>query len=168
MKLRAFFLTFLLAAVALHAEFKIDTVLASEKSDPKNAPAIIAFAAVDNPKFLLPLVSASVQAFPGQAVEIVRAMLKVAPKQVLEIVRAAVSAQPKQADGISSVAVAALPDQADQIIKTANEAAAGAPETAEPSPTGGNLGPNGAAGVSPSAPPFPAQPIRPDLVSPSS
>jgi len=168
MKLRAFFLTFLLAAVALHAEFKIDTVLASAKSDPKNAPAIIAFAAVDNPKFLLPLVSASVDALPEQAVEIVRALLKVAPKQALEIVRAAVIAQPKLVGGISSVAVALLPDRADQIIKVANDAAAGVPETAEASPTGGNLGPNGVAGSSPSAPAFPAQPIRPDLVSPSS
>jgi hypothetical protein len=168
MKLRAFFITFLLATVALHAEFRIGDVLASAKSDPKNAPAIIAFAAVDNPRFLLPLLSGSVEALPDQAVEIVRALLKVAPNKALDIVRVAIQAQPKLAVKISSVAVALLPDQADQIIKVAGDTAAGAPETAEASPTGGDIGPNGAAGASPSAPPFPAQPIRPDLVSPSS
>ena len=83
MKLRALIITFFLATVALHAEFKVDTVLANAKSDPKNAPAIVAFAAVDNPKFLLPLLSAAVDAFPDQAVEIVQALLKANPAQLL-------------------------------------------------------------------------------------
>jgi hypothetical protein len=166
MKLRAFIITFFLATVALRAEVKVDSMLANAKSDPKNAPAIVALAAVDNPKFLLPIVSASVEALPNQAVEIVRALLKIAPKQALEIVRAAINAQPQLAGRISSMAAAMFPDQAEQIVKAADDAAAGVPETAEASPTSSNLG--GSAGAFPSAPAFPAQPIRPDLVSPSS
>jgi len=141
--------------------------LSHAKSDLKNAPAIVATAALDNPKFLLQIVSASVAAFPEQTVEIVRAVLKVAPKQVLEIVRAATIAQPTLAVRISSMAAAMLPEQADDIIRVAGDAAAGTPETAEASPNS-DLGPKGGSGARPVAPPFPAQPIRPDLVSPSS
>lgn len=167
MKLRTLFLTCFFAAGALHAETKLESVLTNAKSDPKNAPAIIAFAAVEEPKSLLPLVTAAVQSFPERAVEIVRAVLKVAPKQAQDIVRAAILAQPKLAVKISSMAAALLPDQAEQIIKVASDAAAGGPEEAVASPNE-NLGPKGAASAAPGLPPFPAQSIRPDLVSPSS
>jgi hypothetical protein len=166
-KFLSFILAFFLAASALRAEVNINSVINSARRDPKNAPAIIAFAAIDNPKALLPILSAAVAAFPDQAVEIVRALLKVAPKQVVEIVHAAVLAQPKLSTDIVTVALAAAPEQAAAIQRTADDAAKNEVETAIASPSDTNLG-GGTNSGAPSAPPFPAQPIRPDLVSPSS
>jgi hypothetical protein len=166
--------SFLLVATGLRAEFSIDSLVANAAADPGNAPAIVANAAVKNPKFLTRIVSATVAAFPRQAVDIVRALLKVDPDYAKEIVRAAIRSQPKLAVKITDAAVQALPDMSAALVKTAIDAApddikddiaASVQDNAGGEPSGGRAAGNGGTTASGS---FPSQPINPDLVSPSS
>lgn len=175
MKAKAYLvlLNFLLLAAGLRAaapaEFKVETVVAAALRDVKNAPAIIALAAGDNPKFLAQITAAALTALPDQSVEIVQTLLEVAPKQYAEIVQAAIHAQPKLSVEITSMALAALPDQSAGIMKAA--LAAAPPEqrgaiNAVAKEKGAETS-NPGAGQAP-APTFPSQPINPNLVSPSS
>lgn len=155
-----------LAAAPLHAQTKTDAVVAEAIASPKNAAALIGWAAVENPESAPQLAAAAVTALPEQSVDIVRALLKAAPSQAAAIVRAAIVVRPDKAVDIASVAVVTLPAQASEITKAAAEAAPAsvrtqiaalkAPEEARASRT------------APSTTPFPTQPIRPDIVSPSS
>jgi hypothetical protein len=85
------------------------------------------------------------------------------PVSAVEIVRAAILAQPRLASDITSVAVGVLPGQAPAII-------AAAVDVAPPDLRGAIAAPTTSGGTgagAPTVPPFPAQPIRPDLVSQS-
>lgn len=164
-KILGCFAALFLLTTAFPAEFKVDSLLVKAASDLKHAPAIVARVAVKNPKFLVEIVSATVEAFPDQAVGIIRALLLALPDQADGIVQAAILAQPKMSVQIAAAAVAALPDQAADIVKTA-EAAAPADlrrEVAGTVPTA--LADH--ARSSPVPPSFPVQPVRPDAVSPS-
>lgn len=159
---------FLTTAGAHAAESKIDAVVAGAVRDPKNAPLIVAIAAGENPKSIAALVSAAVAALPDQTVEMVGALLEVVPKQRSEILRAAILGQPKLSVEITTVALAMFPDQSAEIMKTAIEFA---PENLRGSiAVLGNRVTFFDSTGRPSRPgrgSFPAQPIRPDLVSPS-
>jgi hypothetical protein len=85
------------------------------------------------------------------------------PVSAVEIVRAAILAQPRLASDITSAAVGVLPGQTPEIITAATDVAPPDLRGAIAAPTTGG----GAGGGAPTVPPFPAQPIRPDLVSPS-
>lgn len=155
-----------LAGAPLHAGTKTETVIAEAVSSPKNAVALIGWAAVENPESAPQLAAAALLALPDQSIEIVRALLKAVPARAAAIVRAAIVVQPDKAVDIASVAIVTLPAQTAEITKAAAEAAPEAvrariaaltpPQEAQASRT------------VPSTTPFPAQPIRPDLVSPSS
>jgi hypothetical protein len=158
-----------LTAVGVHAaDPKIDATIASAVRDPKNAPLIVAIAAGENPKSIAALVSAAVAALPDQTVEMVGAVLEVAPKQRSEILRAAILGQPKLSVEIATIALAMFPDQSAEIMKTAIEFA---PENLRGSIAvlGNRVTFFDSAGrpTRPGRGSFPAQPIRPDLVSPS-
>jgi hypothetical protein len=154
------------------AEFNAQAFAINVRSDPKNAPAIVAMAVVDNPKAVSRIVTAGVKALPKQAVSIVKAALRVDPKQAVSIVKAAILAEPRLAVEITNAATATLPGQSAEITKAAE---AVAPEDLKESIAGSgsdggtdNLGESKVSGGSPPAPSFPSQPVQPDLVSPSS
>lgn len=152
---------------------KVEVTIANALGSPKNAPAIIGLAVIDNPKSLLELVSAGVTAFPEQTVEIVRVVLKFAPKRALEIVRAAIIAQPKLAPEIVAMAALTFPDLIEKFNDIAYELSPdemkARGKTVSFAPVEQPLKSRGASSTSGNTPPsFPAQPIRPDLVSPSS
>lgn len=161
-----------LAFKALNAaEFNAQSLAINERSDPRNAPAIVAMAAVENPKAISRIVAAGVKALPKQTLSIVRAVLRVEPKQAAAVVRAAILAEPRLATEIANEATTLLPDQASAITKAA---VAAAPEDLKDSIGGStdggseNLGEVNASGGTPPAPSFPSQPVQPDVVSPSS
>ncbi len=162
-----------LAFNALYAaDFNAQSLAINERSDPRNAPAIVAMAAVENPRAISRIVTAGVKALPKQTLSIVKAVLRVAPKQAAAVVKAAILAEPRLATEIASEATTLLPDQASAITKAA---VAAAPEDLKDSIEGGstdggseNLGEANASGGTPPAPSFPNQPVQPDVVSPSS
>jgi len=155
----------LLSAASLRADPEVDAVMARARESRQNSAAIVANAALDHPKSLLPLVTASMTELPAQAAEILKLLLKVQPKQAAAIVRAAVLAQPELAKEIAAVAIATLPDQADALLQAAVDAA---PEAARIEIAALKDNPPGTTGQSLKSPGFPVQPIRPDLISPSS
>jgi hypothetical protein len=159
----------LLGAAGLEAQYNTASLVINAKSDPKNAPSIVAMAALENPKYTLLIVNAAVRAMPARTVEIVRAVLRVDPKDAAEIVRQAILAQPSQAVEITTAAVALLPDQSAAIVKAA---VAVAPvdlrsAIAAPSDTGGGIGNENVSGGSPVSPSFPSQPVDAGLISPA-
>jgi len=95
-------------------------------------------------------------------------VLKVLPKRAVEIVRASILAQPRLAPEIAAVAAGTLPDQSAEIIAAAVDAAPADLRSAIVAPTTGGAIPGGGDTGRAAAPSFPAQPVRPDLVSPSS
>jgi len=154
-------------------DFSAQSLATNVRSDPRNAPAIVAMAAVENPRAITRVITAGVRALPRQTLAIEKAVLQVAPKQAPAIVRAAILAQPARAVEITATATKLFPDQAAAITKAAlavapadaKEAIAG---TASDSSSDDNLGESKASGGPPPAPSFPSQPVQPDLVSPSS
>jgi hypothetical protein len=169
MNARLFFLitTIVVANIGRAADPTVDSVVAGARSDPANAPAIVALAVIEHPKSLERIVTDSVAALPDRAVDIVRALLKVAPKQAAAIVGAAIQGAPKLAVEITTAAVALLPDRRAEIIAAAVDAAPVELRGVFTAPMGESLRASGI--TSDTTPPsFPAQPIRPDLVSPSS
>lgn len=168
---------FLLSAVFLSAvaglnaaDFNAQSLAINVRSDPKNAPAIVALAAVENPRAISRIVTAGIKALPKQTLAIVKAVLRVSPKQAPAIVKAAILAQPRLAVEIANEATTLVPDEASEITKAAE---AVAPEDLRDSIAGSeggtdNLGESRASGGAPPTPGFPTQPVQPDLVSPSS
>jgi len=162
------------ASAARAADFDAPTLITNVRSDPRNAPAIVAMAAVENPHAVTRVVTAGVKALPRQTLAIEKAVLQVDPKQAPAIVKAAIVAEPSMAVAITSTATKLLPDQAAAITKAAlsvapadaKEAIAGT--NGEGSGSDDNLGESKASGGAPAAPSFPSQPVQPDLVSPSS
>lgn len=158
----------LVSSLSAQAEIDIDSLIERAARDPKNASAITEHAAKQNPDQLLAIAAAAVARFPEQAVEIVGFLVKLAPKQVADIVRAAIEAQPSLAVEITTVAVAALPSSSEAIVQAALEVS-----PKEVRMTVASLHRRGPeqAFASPgrqSAPTFPSQPVRPDvIVSPS-
>lgn len=148
------------------ADVDLEALVKVARNSSKNAPAIVADAAAENPKERARIVAAAVAAMPDRAVEIVRAVLQASPKDAAEVVKAAIQSLPKLADEIVPMAVAMYPAYAVQIRQAAEEASRDV-ETAVAAPSEKGLG-QGAGMTGSSAPAFPAQPIRPDLVSPSS
>jgi hypothetical protein len=155
------------------AQVDLQALVINIRSDPKNSPAIVAMAVVENPRSVSRIVATSVKALPRHTVNIVKAALRVAPKQATSIVRAAILAEPSLAVEITNAATAAVPDQSAAILKVAVAAApadlkdqiGGTPESAS---SDDNLGESkGSSGPPPSVS-FPSQPVQPDLVSPSS
>ena len=147
-------ISLLFAAVTVRADFNLDSVVASAKADTKNAPAIVAKAAVDNPNFAIQLVSAAVKALPDQAVGITQAVLNALPNRAIEVVRAVIEAQPKLAAEIVAAVLREKPELAGQIA-----AIPGLPTDVQQvlvAPPG------------PAIPVFPPQPVTPEIVSPSS
>jgi hypothetical protein len=168
--------------------------MALAMKEPKQAPLVIEYAAEDNPSLLLPLVDAAVKAFPDQAVAIVAALMKAVEKgpadrltdaerlkrrkRQREILGAAILAAPKLAVPLTEMALARFSGQATELLETAlaaapaelrTEVAAVAKKISEaeaaravPAQAGDRKGPPTTRGG------FPTQPVRPDLVSPSS
>lgn len=165
MKIRALFLSFFAAVGLLRAEVDLDALVKVAQGSSKNAPAIIADAVSENPKDALRILSASLAAMPERAKEIVRAVLKVVPKQAPDVVRVAIESLPQLSAEIVPLATAMYPELAAE-IRAAAEQAGSKVETALAAPSETNLG-RGAGSAGASAPAFPAQPVRPDLVSPS-
>jgi hypothetical protein len=157
---------------ALRAEFNTSSIVINAKSDPRNAPAIIAMAAIENPKYTLSIVRAAAKAMPNLTVYIVKAVLKVDPKDAPEIVRQAILAQPSLAVEITTAAVALLPDQAQAITTVAAEASPASLRDAVSALSGTDSGPslgNGnVSGGAPVSPSFPSQPVDAGLISPAS
>jgi hypothetical protein len=153
------------------AEFNAESLTINMRSDPKNAPAIVALAVAENPKAAARIVSTAVKALPKETVSIVKAVLRVDPKQAAAIVRAAILAEPRLAAEITNAATRLLPDEAAEITKAAEAAA---PDDLKDSIAGSdnggsdNLGDSKASGGAPPSPSFPSQPVSPDVVSPSS
>jgi len=168
MKTKLILFTSLLALAAhpLRAETNVETVVFEAVSNQKNAVAIFGWAVMEDPSSAPQLVAAAFTALPEKAVEILRAALKAAPGQAVAIVRAAIQAKPERALELASFALATLPAQAREIVTAAAEAA---PESARAQIAA--LTPPEEARASrnsrPAARQFPAQPVRPDVVSPS-
>jgi hypothetical protein len=162
---------FVLAGSSLRAEFSVNSVVINAKSDPRNAPAIVAMASIENPKYTLSLVRAATRAMGNHAVAIVLAVLKVDPKDAPEIVRQAILGQPTLALQIANAAVAAVPDQRAAILRSASDAAPADARTsieALEETTPSSLPNSTLTGGSPAAPSFPSQPVDAGLISPSS
>ncbi len=166
----------------------VDQIVALAKKDLRNAALVIEYAAEDNPKLLLPLVGAAVRALPEQAAAIVGGLLKAVPKQQSaeateqqkarqtelqqEILRTALQALPERAAEITAAALALFPDKTAAFIQAAvavvppaqrDEIAALADKVVRFET------PPAAAAVQPApAVSFPIQPLRVDVVSPSS
>jgi len=152
---------------------RVEAIIANALGSPKNAPAIIGLAVIDNPKSLLAIVGAAVTALPEQTVEIVRVVLKFVPKRAVEVVRAAILAQPKLAPELVVMASLSYPELTEEFNKVAFEIAPDEMKlrgkTVSFAPAEEPIRARGAVSTSTSnAPSFPVQPIRPDLVSPSS
>lgn len=156
-------------AVGLSAQPTVESVLANAERHPRNAASIVAVAAGEEPDLLLPLTAAAVEALPDQAIAIVKALLKLSPKDAVDIVHEAVTAQPSLAVRIASTAIALLPDQAAAIKKSAFEAA---PQDVRADilaiSTGDTQPSDPVTNADKSSGNFPDQPVRADLVSPSS
>jgi len=154
-------------------DFSAQSLATNVRSDPRNAPAIVAMAAVENPHSIARVITAGVRALPRQTLAIEKAVLQVEPRQAPTIVRAAILAQPTKAVEITATATKLFPDQAAAIKKAAlavapSDAKDTIAGTAGDSGSDDNLGESKASGGPPAAPAFPSQPVQPDLVSPSS
>jgi hypothetical protein len=155
------------------AEFNAQSFAINLRSDPRNAPAIVAMAALDNPKAVSRIVGVAVKTLPKETLGIVRAALRAEPGQATAIVRAAILAAPRLAVEITNEATTLLPDQTAAITKAAEAAAPDDLKDAiagsAGSESGGdNLGDSKVSGGAPPSPSFPSQPVSPDVVSPSS
>lgn len=190
----ALYLSLLVALVRGGEPEGVAKVMALAMKEPKQAALVIEYAAEDNPSLLLPLVDAAVKAFPDQAVAIVAALMKAVEKgpadrltdaerlkrrkRQREILGAAILAAPKLAVPLTEMALARFSGQATELLEAAlaaapaelrTEVAAVAKKISEaeaaravPAQAGDRKGPPTTRGG------FPTQPVRPDLVSPSS
>lgn len=167
----------------------VDQIIALAKKDPRNAALVIEYAAEDNPKLLLELVAAAVRELPEQAAAIVGGLIKAVPKQQSaqptpqqlarqtevqqEILRTAIQARPESAAEITAFALALFPAKTAEFIQAASSAVPPAQRAeiaglADKVARFDTTAPDSAP--TPQPPPagvFPAQPIRPDLISPS-
>ena len=183
-----------LAAAGAPAEtMTVEQIVALALKDPKTAPLVVEYAVEDNPRLTLAVVAATVKALPEEAPAIVGALMKAVFKQQAapqteqqkrqqadrqkEILRTAIAANPALAPRLAEMALTMFPAQSAEFLQVALEATPAPGRAAilalSEKQTRGNE-PAGAAGPAsgprpPAARPggFPAQPIRPDLVSPS-
>lgn len=168
-----------LAALAVCASFasaEVDTdrIIAQARLDLDNAPAVVATAIAADEEDAAPILTAALVRIPERALGIFRAAVEVLPGRAKEFVRIAILAQPRLAPEIVTTALILLPGQAAGLIEAAVEVAPESVRTAIAAPgngRGATFDPSGripgASTGRPASPPFPAQPIRPDLVSPS-
>jgi len=154
---------------------KADAFVTSAARDLRSAALFLSFQAEDNPRLATQIVTAALaaEALEDHSVAIVEEIMKTVPKQRLEILRAAILARPEFAVPFTELALTlSTPAQAAEIVKVATEAA---PKEVHPAITAlpdkfvrFDDAPSQAQPVPPAANPFPLQPVRPDLVSPSS
>ncbi|HUG09960.1 MAG TPA: hypothetical protein VMM36_03050 [Opitutaceae bacterium] len=173
--------THLLSLVALialvsvgHAKVDVKKLVANARVDLDNAPAGIATAISQQPKEADEILTGAVVEIPERAVAILAAALEVMPGHAKEFVRISIIAQPELSQEFVSTAIALFPDQASEIIATAIEVAPEDMKSAIAAPGRGNgatFDPSGRIPGTyrgkPPSPPFPAQPIKPGIVSPS-
>jgi len=154
---------------------KADAFVTSAARDLRSAALFLSFQAEDNPQLATQIVAAALaaEALKDQSLEIVEQIMKTVPKRRLEILRAAILARPAFAVLFTELALTLSPPaQAAEIVKVATEAApkefhaaiAALPDKV----VRFDDAPSQAQPVPPAANPFPLQPVRPDLVSPSS
>jgi len=190
----ALYFSLVLAAVRGGEPESVAKVIALAMKEPKHAPLVIEYAAEDNPSLLFPLIEAAVKAFPDQAVAIVAALMKAVEKgpadrlseaersqrrkRQREILSAAILAAPKLAVPLTEMALGRFSAQSAELLETAlaaapaelrAEIAAVARKISEADaarpvsvPAGDRKAPPASRGG------FPTQPVRPDLISPSS
>jgi len=167
----------------------VEQIIALAKKDPKNAALVIEYAVEDNPRLMLEIVAAAVRELPEQAAAIVGALIKAVPVANLqsgppteqqkakqtdvqrEILRTAVQALPERATEITQSALNLFPAKAATFIDavaavvpaaqraeiTALASKVVVPDSAAPQPTVRQ----------PTNTPFPPQPPRGDVISPS-
>jgi hypothetical protein len=170
-----FLLAGLLAGASIGlGETEINKVVAEARVDLDNAPAVVATAITNAPDDAGEILTGALVKIPERALAILRAALEVMPDKAKDFVRIAVLAQPKLAPEIVTTALTLYPDQAAELIAAAVEVAPDDVKSAIAAPGNGNgatFDPSGRIPGTyrgpPAAPPFPAQPIKPGLVSPS-
>jgi len=176
MKTKVLVLLVTLFVFASLASAEPDTarVVAQARLDLDNAPAVIATAITASPDDAASILAAALVQIPERALAILRAALEVMPDRAKEFVRIAILAQPRLAPEIVTTALTLFPDQAAELIAAAVEVAPEDVRSAIAAPGNGNgatFDPSGRIPGTftgkPPSPPFPAQPIRPGLVSPS-
>lgn len=152
----------------------VTAIVAKARIDLDNAPAVVATAITEEPDASAAILTAALVQIPERALAIFRGALEVMPDKAKEFVRIAILAQPKLSPEIVTTVLALYPDQAAGLIAAAVEVAPEDVRSAIAAPGNGNgatFSPAGripgAVTGRPAAPPFPAQPIRPGLVSPS-
>jgi hypothetical protein len=166
--------TLLAAASACLAALDISRIVTHARIDLDNAPAVVATAITESPDDAGAILTLALVQIPERALAILRAAMEVMPGRAKEFVRIAILAQPKLSPEIVTTALTLYPDEAAELIAAAVEVAPEEMRTAIAAPGNGNgatFNPSGRSPGSvrgrPPAPPFPAQPIRPGLVSPS-
>jgi exosortase/archaeosortase family protein len=158
-------LVVLIQAVLFCSAFAADydpAPLQAKLADAGDKAAAMVIAEVRaHPKELTQIVQAAVASAPKQAASIVTELLKAFPKEFTAVVTAAILGQPELAKELTEAALASIPDKAADILKAA---LAVAPEDLQNEVAGAKPPP----GRPPGPPtPFPAQPVRPDRISPS-
>jgi hypothetical protein len=150
-------------------------IVAQARIDLDNAPAVVATAITEQPDDSAPILTGALVQIPERALAILRAAMEVMPKKAKEFVRIGILAQPKLSPEIVTTALTLFPEQAAELVAAAVEVAPEEMRSAIAAPGNGNgatFDPSGRIPGTfrgrPPAPPFPAQPIRPGLVSPSS
>lgn len=174
----------------------LERVMALARKDPANAPLVIEYAVEDSPRLLVPLVQAAVQALPERAAAIVGGLMKAVHKgqaerlteaerreqfvRQREILRVAIGAAPALAGPLLEMALTRFPGHATAWVETA---LAAVPEAQRPdlaarakkltegqpaAPAGAPMFEQKTKKAPARSTSFPIQPIRPDLVSPSS
>lgn len=166
--------TLMVFASAGYAGAEVSKIVARARLDLDNAPAVVATAITQEPDDAAAILTGALVQIPERALAILRAALEVMPERAKEFVRIAILAQPKLSPEIVTTALTLYPDQAAELIAAAVEVAPEDVRTAIAAPGNGNgatFDPSGRIPGTfrgkPPAPPFPAQPIRPGLVSPS-
>lgn len=158
--------------MALHssgAQTNLERALAAAEGEPEQAKDIVVAFGSEQPKLIVPLVSAAVVRLPDQAVTIVSSVLAALPDQRIAIIRAVVLAAPARAFEFASAGAAALPEFAREIIRAALDAAPEEERAALQSllkPT--FLESMRQRRVDDARPVFPRQPVQAELISPSS
>lgn len=163
------------AALAGLAAPDVSKIVERARIDLDNAPAVVATAITEAPDDSAAILTGALVQIPERALGILRAAMEVMPGKAKEIVRIGILAQPRLSPEIVTTALTLFPEQAAGLVAAAVEVAPEEMRTAIAAPGNGNgatFAPSGRIPGTfrgrPAAPPFPAQPIRPGLVSPSS
>ena len=165
----------LLAATSVgYSKADIDKIVTEARLDLDNAPAVVATVITTEPDDAVDILTGALVKIPERALAILRAALEVMPDRAKDFVRIAILAQPKLAPEIVTTALTLFPDKTAELIAAAVEVAPEDVRSAIAAPGNGNGATFDASGRIPGtftgrppSPPFPAQPIKPGLVSPS-